>query len=124
MKHLKLSLFVLLSFTATATFAQGKMQVSKIKQRLMTELKIDNSNADSVISIVQDFYTNARTIKTGALKDDEKKLALQKSRKEEVARLRSHLNDEQIKKLQGIMAEMKEEKQHRKTAKDSTASVQ
>ena len=121
MQKIKLILFLFASLISTATFAQGKMQIAKIKQRLITELKIDNAKADSVIAIAQDFYTNARSVRSSTMKDDEKKQALQKSRKEEVARLRTHLNNDQIKKLQQIIQEVKEERQQHKAGKDSAS---
>ncbi len=58
---------------------------------MKTELKINDANADSVIQIVQQSFTNARAIKTGPMKEEEKKPALHAARKEEMARLRSHL---------------------------------
>ncbi len=123
MNRLTLLLLVFLSLFTTAAFAQPKMQLAKMKQRLMTELKIDDVKADSVVSIVQDFYTNARATKSNsALKDAERKLALQNNRKEEMARLRSQLNSQQIQKLKQIMDEMKDERQHRKNGKDSTSA--
>ena len=123
MNRLTLLLLVFLSLFTIAAFAQPKMQLAKMKQRLMTELKIDDVKADSVVSIVQDFYTNARATKSNsALKDAERKLALRNNRKEEMARLRSQLNSQQIQKLKQIMDEMKDERQHRKNGKDSTSA--
>lgn len=123
MNSFKIFFIVAALLFASTTFAQSKAQLAKMKQRLMTELKIDNSKADSVMSIVQDFYTNARAVRGNtAMKDDERKTALQNNRKEEIARLRSHLNGEQIKKLQTLMQEVKQEKQSRRTSKDSTSA--
>ena len=122
MNGFKIFFIVVAMLFASTTFAQSKAQLAKMKQRLITELKIDNAKADSVTAIVQDFYVNARAVKSNtAMKDDERKLALQNSRKEEVARLRSQLNGEQIKKLQKMMQEVRQEKQNRRAAKDSTS---
>lgn len=94
-----------------------------MKQRLMTELKINDVKADSVVSIVQDFYANARMIKSNSeLKDEDRKVSLQTNRKGEMGRLRAQLTTEQIKQLQVIMQEMKEERQHRKGVADSTSA--
>ena len=122
MTHFKYFFIAVAMLFASATFAQSKAQLANMKQRLITELKIDNTKADSVISIVQDFYTNARAVKSNAnMKDDEKKVALQNNRKEEMARLRSHLNGEQIKKLQAVVQEVKQQRQNRKATKDSVS---
>ena len=95
-----------------------------MKQRLMTELKIDNVKADSAVSIVMDFYKNARSLKGNtALKDDERKTALQTNRKAMMGRLKANgFSTEQVQKLKQVMDEMKEERQHRKGAKDSTTA--
>ena len=123
MTHFKYFFIAVAMLFASATFAQSKAQLANMKQRLITELKIDNTKADSVIGIVQDFYTNARAVKSNAnMKDDERKVALQNNRKEEMKRLRSHLNGEQMKKLQTIVQDVKKERQNRRAAKDSTTT--
>lgn len=125
MRPLHCLLFVTVCLFSTASFAQSSMQIAKIKQRLITELKIDNTKADSVVNIVQDFYTNARALRNNTqLKDDERKLQLQTNRKAEMARLRMHLSAEQIQKLQQVMQEMRQEKQNRKPAAKDSVSKQ
>ena len=122
MRRLQWLLCVVVLLLSSASFAQSQMQIAKIKQRIITELKIDNTKADTVVNIVQDFYTHARAVRTNTqLKDDEKKTELQANRKAEMARLRLHLNAEQIQRLQQVMQEMRQEKQNRKPAKDSTS---
>ncbi len=123
MQKLTVLLFIFGSFFITSSFAQSGMRLANMKQRLMTELEIDNIKADSVVSIVQDFYANARAIKSNAeLKEEDRKPALQNNRKAELVRLRAQLSKEQIRKLQQVMEEAKEERQHRKSAKDSATA--
>lgn len=113
-----------LALFMTSVSAQSKMQVAKMKQRVMTELKVDHVKADSAVSIVTDFYKNARAIRTNPdLKDEDRKSALQTNRKAEMARLRAAgFTMEQMQKLKQVMDEMKEERQHRKMGKDSTSA--
>ncbi len=125
MFRLQWLLFFMVCLLSNASFAQSQMQVAKIKQRLITELKIDNKKADSVVNIVQDFYTHARAIRTNTqLKDEERKASLQTNRKAEMVRLRTQLNTEQIQKLQQVLQEMRQEKQNRKPSGKDSASLQ
>ena len=118
-----LSIVALVLFLTSAS-AQSKMQVAKMKQRVMTELKVDHVKADSAVSIVTDFYRNARAIRTNPdLKDEDRKSALQINRKAEMGRLKAAgFTMEQMEKLKQVMDEMKAERQHRKTGKDSTSA--
>ena len=124
MISLKVTAFVFASMITLSGFGQSQMQLAKMKQRLMTELQIDNVKADSVVSIVEDFYANARSIKSNAdVKDDQRKLTLQNNRKGEMVRLRAQLSNEQIKELQQVMQEMKQERQNRRSVKDSASAM-
>lgn len=118
---LSVSLAVCMFITASA---QSKMQVAKMKQRIMTELKVDDVKADSAVSIVTDFYKNARAIRSNAdLKEEDRKTALQTNRKAEMGRLKAAgFTMDDMQKLKQLMDEMKEERQHRKGEKDSTSA--
>ncbi len=118
-----LSLLIVALFFTSAS-AQSKMQLTKMKQRVMTELKVDDIKADSAVNIVTDFYKNARAIRTNAdLKDADRKSALQTNRKAEMGRLKAAgFTMEQMQKLKQVLDEMKEERQNRKGAKDSTSA--
>jgi len=123
MQQLKIYVFVFAFFMASSAFAQSQQQLTKIKERLKTELSIDDAKADSVMTIVQEFYTDARSIRTSTtMKEEEKKTALKNTRLEEMTRLRSHLSKEQLRKLQGVVQEYKMDKQNKKSAQDSTST--
>ena len=125
MNFLKGILFIVtIVFFITSASAQSKMQVAKMKQRVMTELKVDDVKADSAINIVTDFYKNARSIRNNSdLKDEDRKSALQTNRKAEMSRLRAAgFTMEQMQKLKQVLDEMKEERQNRKGLKDSTSA--
>lgn len=108
----------------SSTSAQSKMQVAKMKQRVMTELKVDDVKADSAVNIVTDFYKNARAIRGNSeLKDEDRKSALQTNRKAEMGRLKAAgFTMDQMQKLKQVLDEMKEERQNKKGAKDSTSA--
>ena len=99
------------------SFAQTQQQLGKVKERIKKELTITDVKADSVVTILKGFLTNAKAIRTSTtLSDTERKTALQNERKEELARLKTHLSQKQIKQLQEIVRDYMAQKKGGKKA--------
>ena len=103
---------VMLIFFAAASFAQefgtggvhrgGTSPVMKqrMKERLKTELKLTEDQANAVTVIQQDYVLKARSVKMDTNTSDEEKLEKLKPIEEERHdKLKKILNDEQINKL-------------------------
>ncbi len=83
-----------------------------LKQRLITDLKLSPEQADSVSVIQFNHQKNARDLKQNTeLSEDDKKNKMKDLIIERNAKLKGILNDEQIKKLQEMMEEMKNRRQ-------------
>jgi protein CpxP len=125
MKKLLLVLFVA-ALASTATFAQdgagggdraarGKEMREAMRTRLKDELKLTDVQADSVMSIQQDFQMKNRAIRQDqALSDDDKKAKTKDLETERNKKLKGILSDEQMTKLEAYnenMRKMREQRQ-------------
>lgn len=83
-----------------------------LRQRLVRDLQLTPEQADSVSAIQLYFQKSTRELKQNAtFSEDEKKSKMKQLMVERNAKLKSILNDDQIKKLQEIVEEMKSRRQ-------------
>lgn len=106
-------------FFTEATMAQSQQRIGKLKERMKTELNIDEVKADTVINIIQRNFMHARAVKSGSLTDEQKKTAIKTARKEEMAHLRTYLDQSQLQKLQQLIQEFRAERQTKQSASDA-----
>ena len=86
-----------------------------MKQRLQDSLKLSQAQADSVISIRNEYQPKIKEImKDQALSKDQKKEKVKPLKKQMLARLKDFLNEEQIRKLEQMEQEMRQGKKQKK----------
>ena len=120
MKKIIVSIALLLTINCTL-FAQGGEQrgggargAEMMKQRLKEELKFSDVKVDSIAAIQQEFQMKSRDLRTNtSLSDDQKKAKMDVYDAERKARLKPLLTDEEMKKLEDYLENMRKMRQQR-----------
>ena len=85
-----------------------------MKQRLKDELKFSDAKIDSVMAIQMDFQAKNRELRTDqSMSDADKKTKTEAATAARQARLKTVLNDEEIKKLDAYYEEMRKNRPNR-----------
>jgi len=130
MKRLVFSLALMISVVLLTLFAhahasaQTQKQYDKVKERIRKELSIDEVKADSAATILKRYFTTVRGIRANeGMNDENKQLAIKKVKRQEVARLRTFLNNDQLKKLRQMVQQYKDmRQQNNQDAADTSLS--
>jgi hypothetical protein len=99
----------LFSFSCSAQ--GGKQGMAMMRQRLKDSLKLSDVQADSVISIRQEYQPQIREImKDPSLSKDQKKEKVKPLKKQMISKLKTFLSEEQMGKLEQMEQEMRQGK--------------
>jgi len=124
MKGFVFSLLLSTLFTTGHVYAQSEKQYDKAKERIQKELNLDEAKADSTATILKRYFTTVRGIRANeGMNDENKQLAIKKVKRQEVARLRTFLNNDQLKKLRQMVQQYKDmRQQNNQDAADTSLS--
>jgi len=117
MKRIVLGLIVSVLIVSTLfitghAFAQTQKQYDKVKERIKKELNVDEAKADSAATILKRYFNTVRNIRENeGISDEKKQLALKKEKKQEVAKLKTFLTNDQLKKLRQMVQQYKDMRQ-------------
>ena len=117
MKRIVLGLIVSVLIVSTLfitghAFAQTQKQYDKVKERIKKELNVDEAKADSAATILKRYFNTVRNIRENeGISDEKKQLALRKEKKQEVAKLKTFLTNDQLKKLRQMVQQYKDMRQ-------------
>jgi hypothetical protein len=112
MKGIVFSLLLSALFITGQTYAQTEKQYDKAKERIQKELNLDEAKADSTATILKRYFTTVRRIRENeGMSDENKHLAIKKEKKQEVAKLKTFLTAEQLKKLRQMVQQYKDMRQ-------------
>ena len=119
MKRIVFSVLLLAVFITSHVVAQTQKQYNKVKERIQKELQVDEIKADSAATILKRYFTTVRSIRANeGMSDEKKQLAIKRNKREEVARLRTFLSQEQLKKLREMVQQYKEMRQQNNDEND------
>ena len=112
MKYIVFGLVLFTFFTTSHAFAQTQKEYDKVKERIQKELNVDEAKADSTATILKNYFTTVRRIRSNeGMSDEKKQLAIRKEKREEVAKLKTFLTQQQLKKLRQMVQEYKDMRQ-------------
>ncbi|TKK68515.1 hypothetical protein FC093_10350 [Ilyomonas limi] len=99
-------------FITGHAFAQTQKQYDKMKERIKKELNVDEAKADSTAALLKRYFTKIRGIRDNeGMSDQNKQIALKREKKREVAKLKTFLTSDQLKKLRQMVREYKDMRQ-------------
>lgn len=85
-------------------------------ERLTSELKLTDEEANSVVTIQQDYQLKARSIKVDSqTSDKEKQEKLEPPEEEKTKKLRKIINEEQVIKVEEIIKDLMKDSQQNRT---------
>jgi len=112
---MKRFIFCLLLFALFITgyaYAQTQKQYDKVKERVQKGLNVDEVTADSTATILKRYFTRVRSIRGNeGMNDRNKQLAIKRERRQEIAKLRTFLTADQLKKLRQMVQQYRDMRQ-------------
>lgn len=92
--------------------AQTHKQYDKVKERVQQGLNVDEATADSTATILKRYFTRVRSIRGNeGMSDQNKQQAIKRERRQEIAKLRTFLSADQLKKLRQMVQQYRDMRQ-------------